>query len=769
MKYPTAPGFVLAETSKIPPIFPGTANRLIYEFGPFRLDPAEQSLRRDGRRVPLRPKVFGVLCALVERHGRLVDKDTLLTEIWPDSYVDEASLSRSISVLRKALCEDVTSPQYIETVPKRGYRFIAAVVEIGVVADDADATMLAAASSRPTWRRPVQMAGAIGAVLGVVALVGYARFSWPDAQSAAADPGIQPPLHRQVTFTGGEGFPTLSPDGERIGYVSSASARQTVTVQTLAGGAAHAVFTSPEAARLRWSPDGSELLVWARGDSFNGLYRVAESGGEPRRIAAGQFVGTWSPDGSTIAIAQYLASRIAFVDRDGHQRRTIVIPGSHQWFWDLDWSARTNRLAFVSNDDAGRHRLWTMLPDGSQLTEVHAEATEMPSARWSPDGSAIYFFLRRKQTMSLFKIAVDPANGRPAGGPVPLITGLESDGAFALSADGRHLVYARAPFHSNLWLVDLDRAGQPIARELTHGTSHVERPRFSPDGKSVVFNMGDESLSNIYTLPVSGGEPRPLTSFPAFSAGASWSPDGKAVAFVSNAGGKLRVWTVSAGGGEPRAISSGQVSDTFEVTWFPDGRLLYQQAGNRNYYVLDPRTSAEHLLVDNSQVGWLFSPVLSPDRTRIAVAWNRRPDRGIWIIDNNGANQRPAYVSNTVPWPLQWSAEGRVMYALEGKRSLYRGQAARVGESLTGARVLSVSLDGASSSTLVDLPFEEVGGVDVAADGRRLVCVVYTSHSDVWVVENFDSTHATNTRLAAAKPIIRPQLFHSEKLSPGVR
>jgi DNA-binding winged helix-turn-helix (wHTH) protein len=98
-----------------------------YMFGPFLLDPQEQWLLRDGVPVALTRKAFETLLMLVERDGRVVDKEEFLTAIWPDSFVEEGSLTVNISVLRKALGEDRNGERYIETVPRRGYRFIAPV------------------------------------------------------------------------------------------------------------------------------------------------------------------------------------------------------------------------------------------------------------------------------------------------------------------------------------------------------------------------------------------------------------------------------------------------------------------------------------------------------------------------------------------------------------------------------------------------------------------------------------------------------------------
>src|SRR6266853_1938110 len=104
----------------------------LFEFGPFRLEAAERRLSRDGAEpVQLPPKVFDLLVLLVENRGRLLDKSFLLESLWPGTFVEEANLSVNVSLLRKVL-GDGAGKTYIETVPKRGYRFVASVTEVEV-------------------------------------------------------------------------------------------------------------------------------------------------------------------------------------------------------------------------------------------------------------------------------------------------------------------------------------------------------------------------------------------------------------------------------------------------------------------------------------------------------------------------------------------------------------------------------------------------------------------------------------------------------------
>src|SRR5579862_2668348 len=97
----------------------------VYRFGAFRLNVEERLLERDGRIVPLTPKVFDTLLLLVENGGHVLGKTELMESLWPDSFVEESSLAQNISLLRRALGDTGGERQYIETIPKHGYRFVA--------------------------------------------------------------------------------------------------------------------------------------------------------------------------------------------------------------------------------------------------------------------------------------------------------------------------------------------------------------------------------------------------------------------------------------------------------------------------------------------------------------------------------------------------------------------------------------------------------------------------------------------------------------------
>src|SRR5580765_8530138 len=104
--------------------------KTLYEFGKFRCDPREHLLLCEGKPVPLSPKSFEILVVLIQSNGRLLTKEELMRQVWPDSFVEEANLTVNISALRKTLGDTLNGQAYIETVPKSGYRFIAPVTEL---------------------------------------------------------------------------------------------------------------------------------------------------------------------------------------------------------------------------------------------------------------------------------------------------------------------------------------------------------------------------------------------------------------------------------------------------------------------------------------------------------------------------------------------------------------------------------------------------------------------------------------------------------------
>src|SRR5262245_27756670 len=296
----------------------------IYEFGPYRLDAAERLLLRDGEVVPLQPKVFDLLLALVERHGRLLEKDELMRLVWPDTIVEEANLANNISLLRRALGEGENGRLCIETVPKLGYRFVSLVraaekagelmseeqpTARSITADAAPAVNggelaapIATSSAAPLTMKAkrhkqslILVSLAFGLVIVAVAylpslLRQYFRGEQPAVRSLS-----------QLTYgTGLQSQPSWSPDGRMIAYSSGRSGNFDIWVQQVGGGDPFQVTKSPTHDwQPDWSPDGTSIVFRSERDD-GGLFIIPSLGGTERKVCSFGYNPRWSPDGSRI-------------------------------------------------------------------------------------------------------------------------------------------------------------------------------------------------------------------------------------------------------------------------------------------------------------------------------------------------------------------------------------------------------------------------------------------------------------------------------------
>ena len=306
-----------------------------YEFGPFRLDVSEHVLLRQGHPVPLTPKVFEVLRVLVQNSGRLVEKEELLKEIWPDSFVEEANLNRSVSVLRKALGEDPS--RYIQTVPKRGYRFVAPVTArrqerpelfveertyslIEVQQEEEIETDLPKAGPSPEIARPLpsrarisnRTIGITGSVLLIfgVLLYLFLRGGWRESQAPAAR-SLRQAEQRLISVSGeSHRAATFSPDGTMIAFVRAVHGVRQIWVKNLAGGdPIQITFGQLAADRPRWSPRNDQIVFTLGSLGRDGaspewrtesIWSVPPLGGAPRKIIESGGNPNWSGDGSRL-------------------------------------------------------------------------------------------------------------------------------------------------------------------------------------------------------------------------------------------------------------------------------------------------------------------------------------------------------------------------------------------------------------------------------------------------------------------------------------
>lgn len=585
-----------------------------HAFGPFCLDLRKRVLLRDGQPVALAPKTIDILVALVEDAGNLVEKAELMQRVWPDAFVEEANLSKNIYALRNLLGRGADGREYIETVPKRGYRFVAEVRELpaprprpmagGNGAPGQAATAVApgeASSTEPLatagptlgprleqarqpfvdgtselrkpsvrWRRwAVGLAAAIAA-LGIAFALYLLSGPVPAPEVAAfnrvTDDGRQKLVSVEL------GSPILT-DGLRLYFMEWRGGRAVPAEVSVEGGDVAPIDAPAPLSQLAAiSPDHSELLIagFTATEADAPLWIIPIPGGTPRRL--GDLIGhdgTWSPDGSRLLYAK--GSSLYIAQPDGsNSHRLVEVGGMAYW---PRWSPDGRVLRFTVNDPkTDSDSLWEVSADGTGLRPLFPTADAPPDAccgNWTTDGSYYVFeasdggktniwTLREKR--SLFH-EVRPEPKPLTDGPMNFagpVSGLNGKQLFAIGSD-RHGE-----------LVRYDSKSKRFAAYLS-GIS-VEGAYFSRDQEWAAYSTYPEMT--LWRSRVDGTERLQLTFPPMLAVLPRWSPDGKRIAFMGQLPDQpWKIYTTSVNGGAPEPLLPGQ-QDEADPNWSPDGNSL---------------------------------------------------------------------------------------------------------------------------------------------------------------------------------------------------
>jgi Tol biopolymer transport system component/DNA-binding winged helix-turn-helix (wHTH) protein len=569
----------------------------IYEFGPFRLDAAEHLLLRDGEAVPLTPKAFDLLLALVERHGHLLEKDELLKKVWPDTFVEEANLASNISQLRKALGDGENGERYIETAPKRGYRFVAGVREIG--AEQAEINEVARSTreeARPEpltskvkrHRKGALLALAVSFIaFGGIAFGLYKFINRSESKSSGPEPTIIP----VTSFHGNETQPAFAPDGNQIAFVwdGAQGDNQDIYVKLVDAGAPLRLTTDP-APDLNpvWSPDG-RFIAFIREGASRGVYLIPALGGPERRLASGFPASlpnqvplgnrlSWSPDGKFIAVAHKNSSEepfsiFALAVETGEMQKLTSPPAGYVGDQRAAFSPDGKLLAFVRYSGDYVTDLYVAPVDGGEPQRLTFVRNIIFGLAWTADGREIVFSY-------IGPLGVSPSLWKaPAAGGT--LERMEAVGRGvrnpAISRQGNRLAFAQASFDNNIWRLPLRHftAGKAAPVRLISSTYTDVCPQYSPDGKRIVFCSDRSGRSQIWLCDNEGANPIQLTNLSHTDSGTPrWSPDGRQIAFDSLAEGNRDIYVVSADGGQPQRFTR-ESSEDGCPSWSRDGRWIY--------------------------------------------------------------------------------------------------------------------------------------------------------------------------------------------------
>ncbi|MEP6787228.1 MAG: winged helix-turn-helix domain-containing protein [Acidobacteriota bacterium] len=643
----------------------------LYRFGEFILSVGERTLRRGEENVSLTPKMYELLLVLVENQSRILEKEFLPQTVWPDSFVEEGNITFNIRQLRIALGDDAQEPRYIETIPRRGYRFITKVVDAGSdttiepIDDDGPDSQL---PLRWLTSRPILAAVAFVLLLAVMgSVVWYSRSS--GVQGA---PILSAPFTSEKLSTDGLVFhAVISPDGKTMVYTHRNGANQSLWIRQLETSNNIQIIPPSESfyGGLAISPDGN-MVYFTRGltprriRQFD-VYRMPIVGGVPQKLV--EVTQGWisvSPDGSKLSYDRcyyndddYCSLWIADA-ADGKNERKLVSSPKPFRIGDNRISPDGRKVAFAVGQSRTASNEFSLRDVDIQTGEERDLTPErffnINYVVWLPDQSGWLMTARKIPDKSYRIWRVSAATGEAS----ILTSDSETYNRLSLDARGRLLVATRIDpdFSLDVYQTENVDAGR---KSLTNAAS----VSFAPNGK-IVYSSIMTGDAEVWISNVDGTDQRQLTNDPADDAAPIVSPDNRFIFFESNRTGKIHVWRMDIDGTNQTQVTTDEGG--YPLTISPDGQWIYYRSGLHNSLRRVSLQDGREELVYNSTNDDF---ALSPDGSRIVLSQETNGEDSFNIVSLvNGKTETTLRSPDPARHPVYvvWSHDGKFLaYVLE--------------------------------------------------------------------------------------------------------
>ncbi|MDB6010575.1 MAG: transcriptional regulatory protein-like protein [Gammaproteobacteria bacterium] len=697
-------------------------------FEDFEADLRTEELFKSGTKLRLPHQSFCVLAMVLERAGQLVTREELRARLWPAGTLIEYDqrLNAAVNRLREALLDSAEAPRFIETLPKRGYRFIAAVEpgggnvttppEVNIPRSEgpaaspsrpADITDKPPLASKTRSPRKVWFAAAAG--LTAIALI---------AVTVAVMTGRSPTrsaFGRQVvplaSLPGKEIAPTFSPDGSQIafGWNEGTDSDHQFDLYVKSLGSERLLRLTHHPSRWissAWSPDGSTIAFLRQTDEGAGIFVIPALGGSERSIvtngvAVGYIQISWSPDGRRLAYSAYGptgAPQVNIVSLETANTRPVSPAPECLNAADPAFSPDGKQLALVCISSSAVYTVYVLgLVDGS----VRALATmlgEPQGLSWAADGSRLILSNDAGDGGELWQLTLSGEREQLPFG--------EDGSAPTVAARGGRMAYVRGRKTVDIWRADLT-AAQPeeSAAKLIYSTRTQVVPRYSRDGMHIAFQSNRSGSVEIWMTDAQGGDLDRLTSFNGPLASApSWCSDGKRIAFDSRVSGISAIYIEDINERVPHKLvtSSGNLS---HPAWSEDCRWLFAIDGNNVLYRIASSGGPAERFTDHLS----SYAVVVAER----LVFNVLDSEGVvlWSKPVGGGPQAPLERMPRVSYEDSWAATPTGIYYTD-----------------SGSKPVSVNFyELASRSTrrlmtLKQTPIPGTGpGISVSPDGRWLL------------------------------------------------
>ena len=676
--------------------------KVFYEFKNFRLDTAEKVLQRDGKPVSITPKAFHLLEILVKNHGHIVEKKRLLAEIWADSFVEDGNLTFNARMLRKILDDDARHPRFIETVPRRGYRFIHEVRETFTEINK-NPPLYKVSPPRKSY---FPIAAIIILLLGTIAVASwFVRRQTFRAESDA--PILSAPFHSEKFLNSSKAkLAAISPDGKAVVYVEQTGSKYGVWLRRLE--TSETVQIIPPSAvfyfGLTFAHDGQTVYFVRRPQTETesaDIYRVSIFGGVPEKIV--EHAEGWtslSPDDRQISFVRCNYRDDDFcalltADADGRNERKLLTRPRPVRLTDNQFSPDGTSIAFAAGESfngAPDFRLSKIdLASGAESEISPHGFFGIKSLKWLPDGGGLLAAASEKLDgkAKIWQISV-------AGGKAqPLTDNAENYSGISLDKDGRHLVAEQSGNNFQLYY---------SANGATEVLTAAREAVFAPGGK-IIYAADD---GDIWTINRDGGEQRQLTSNPAKDFVPYAAPDGKYIYFTSNRTGANQIWRMDADGTNQTQITKNEGGYPIFVS--SDGNWIYYESGLHQSLWKVSADGGEEVQISERKI---YNPAISPDGSLAAFFFrdldNQRRIAVMQLADQKIVKTLDFVTANSIPVKIVWSADNRTINYVTGgsaKNSLW-----------------SQSLDENTPRPTADLGNRNIEYFDLSPDGA----IIYTS------------------------------------------
>jgi Tol biopolymer transport system component/DNA-binding winged helix-turn-helix (wHTH) protein len=567
--------------------------RPVARFEDFEVHLETGDVWKAGRRLKVQDQPFKVLAALLERPGQIVTREELRQLIWPEnSFGDfDHAINLALTKLRATLGDSADVPHLIETLPRRGYRFIAPLKE----QSDSPPTRVVAPPQEPTVRSPVKeppakaagkklwlMIGALALV--VVAAVALLRIFSTRRERSSTGGEILP----LVSMPGQQNTPAISPDGSQVAFRYSGGPHPGIYIALIGGEKPLQLTESDDDDNPAWSPDGRQIAFARFSDVSDQkkLYVIPALGGLERHVYTAAFPKwggcngmSWSPNGKSLIFPEALdnsaRARLSLLSLSDLTARPLTSPHNQQFDCEPVFSPDGARVAFARGPMGSfLSDLFVLKVDGGEPLRL-TTGNSGGNAAWTQDGKEIVYDSGARGFRGLWRI---PASG---GTPQPVAASGDADGP-SISRRGNQLAYRVWKVWDTVWRLDLkdERHALVPPVRLLSGRGYIWKPSYSPDGKKIAFESNRMGYENIWMCDSDGSNCSQLTARQGTADNARWSPNGRYLAFESVTQDYYQVGVLELPDGTPNMLTTFPDTNNGAPNWSRDGKWLYFYSGH---------------------------------------------------------------------------------------------------------------------------------------------------------------------------------------------